>query len=174
MQTSSSSKSLSPQQLALLNPNYNTGGGGSMVSRATYDPANDRDTFNNNPFRRTVSSVGYMLGVPENQQEAWTNDVLETLEKANNNKPAGGFPMPAAFANKKDFWVTLFLTAFASIFLGLLALCYLNFVTYLPKQWTDNFSATETSNYFTCNSQCSPNLDDFIAQTSQDPLVPCK
>ena len=122
--------------------------------------------------------MGYIIGVPEAQQEEWTQNVIQTLEKADEHKPAGDFSMPTVFANKKVFWVTFFLTAVGGIMLGFIALCYLNFVDFLPRQWTDNFQATDTSDYFTCDSSCSPNIDDVIKQESNpfdDTIVdPCE
>jgi hypothetical protein len=109
------------------------------------------------------------MGVEGISNEEWTANVIKTLQKANDHKPAGDFSMPAVFANKKDFWVTFFLTAIGGIVLGFIALCYLNFVDYVPKQWTDNFQATTTSNYFTCDSSCQANADDIIKQTT-DPF----
>jgi hypothetical protein len=84
--------------------------------------------------------------------------------------------VPPAFANKRDFWITFTLTAITGILLGLLALCYLNFVEYFPRQWTDNFEATKTSSYFTCDSSCSYDIDDVLknemTSTTSDPC-PC-
>ncbi len=66
-----------------------------LASRSTYGQGSEsevRNTYTRNDtysryedstftFRRTISSVGHVLGVPVDQQEEWTNKVIDTLEK---------------------------------------------------------------------------------------------
>ena len=140
---------------------------GNNNNNSTYQRDNTfsrNDTSESNLlFRRTVSNVGLVFGHTLDN-EAWTDMVIETLERAEDHQPNGNFAIPPAFANKRDFWVCFFLTAISGVLLGFLALCYLNFVDFIPKQWTDDFPATKTSDRFTCDSACSQNIDDIVLQ----------
>ena len=67
------------------------------------------------------------FGFDVNSDEAWTKNLLDSYYNAAKSGNEGDIPIPAAFATNREFWKTFLLAAVNGVFIGLVALGFLNF-----------------------------------------------
>lgn len=81
-------------------------------------------------FRRTVThTLGYH--VDEDADERWTQQLLESYNKAHAKGTEGNIPLQAEFARNIEFWKTMIIVGVIASLLGLVSLFFLNIADYV-------------------------------------------
>lgn len=129
---------------------HNDDGFRGSAERST-DILGSRSTFANfraTDLRHTVATR--VIGVPQDEVEVWTKNLIEQYQAAAEQAPSGSLPETAAFARDLNFWKAFSISTVLGAVMGLTTLGFMNITDKIPRLWANGGPTTTTDDFFVC------------------------